>query len=139
MEDIRWIQRFKSFSKALGKLTDAIHLSEQRELSELEKQGMIQAFEFTHELSWKTLKDFLEEKGNKGLYGSKDVIRLSFQLGLIENGEIWMNMIKSRNQISHTYDEEVSNKIIELIINDYYDAFRTLESSFLSQINNKED
>ena len=139
MEDIRWIQRFNSFSKALGKLTDAIHLSEQRELSELEKQGMIQAFEFTHELSWKTLKDFLEEKGNKDLYGSKDVIRLAFQLGLIDNGEIWMNMIKSRNQASHTYDEEVSNRIIQLIISEYYDAFKSLESFFLSQINTEQD
>ncbi|MEA1884793.1 MAG: nucleotidyltransferase substrate binding protein [Thermotogota bacterium] len=139
MEDVRWIQRLNSFSKALRKLTDAVHLSEQRELSELEKQGMIQTFEFTHELSWKMLKDFLEEKGNKGLYGSKDVIRLSFQLGLIENGEIWMNMIKSRNQTSHTYDEEVSNKIIELIISDYYDAFKNLESFFLSQINREVD
>jgi len=139
MEDIRWVQRFNSFSRALGKLTDAIRLSEHRELSELEKQGMIQTFEFTHELSWKTLKDFLEEKGNKGLYGSKDVIRLSFQLGIINDGEIWMNMIKSRNQTSHTYDEEVSNKIIELIINDYYDAFGALKSFFLNETKREAD
>jgi nucleotidyltransferase substrate binding protein (TIGR01987 family) len=58
---------------------------------------VIQAFEFTHELAWNTLKDFLESCGEAGIYGSKDATRKSFAAGLIEDGETWMDMIQSRN------------------------------------------
>lgn len=76
---------------------------QERELSVLEEQGLIQSFEYTHELAWKTLKDFLIDRGNEGIYGSKDAVRASFQTGLIEEGEIWMDMIGSRNDTYHTY------------------------------------
>jgi hypothetical protein len=65
--DIRWKQRFSNFQFALKNLSDAISLSKERELSKLETQGLIQSFEFTHELSWKVLKDFLENQGWKGI------------------------------------------------------------------------
>lgn len=125
-QDIRWIQRFVSFSKAFKQLEDAVILSKDRFLSKLEEQGMIQAFEYTHELAWKTMKDFLEDKGNNGLFGSKDVTRAAFKLGLIENGEIWMDMIKSRNQTSHTYNEEIAVEIVNDIINHYFNTFMLL-------------
>jgi len=69
-QDVRWIQRFTHFVKALSQLKEAVELAQQRPLSRLEAQGMIQAFEFTHELAWNTLKDFLEDRGVQGLYGS---------------------------------------------------------------------
>lgn len=125
-QDIRWIQRFASFSKAFNQLEDAVSLSKERQLSKLEEQGMIQAFEYTHELAWKTLKDFLEEKGNDSLYGSKDVTRAAFKLGLIDNGDVWMDMIKSRNQTSHTYNEGNAVEIVNAVINNYFKNFKLL-------------
>ncbi len=122
-EDIRWIQRFDNYQKALKRLNEAVLLTKKRPLSDLEKQGFIQAFEFTHELAWKTLKDFLLEKGNKEIYGSKDAVREAFGYGLIKDGEIWMEMISSRNKTSHTYNEETAEMIVQAIISSYFDAF----------------
>jgi nucleotidyltransferase substrate binding protein (TIGR01987 family) len=119
-QDIRWIQRFNHFVKALLQLKEAIELAQQRPLSRLEAQGMIQAFEFTHELAWNTMKDFLENRGVQGLYGSKDVSRTAFKAGLIENGEAWMDMIQSRNLTTHTYDEATATQIISAIRSTYF-------------------
>jgi nucleotidyltransferase substrate binding protein (TIGR01987 family) len=116
-KDIRWVQRFNHFTKALKQLRDAVTLAQERPLSQLEKQGLIQAFEFTHELAWNTLKDFLEESGVQNLYGSRDATREAFKTGLIKNGEVWMNMIQSRNLTSHTYDETVADEIVSSIQN----------------------
>ncbi|MEQ6120345.1 nucleotidyltransferase substrate binding protein [Reichenbachiella sp. MALMAid0571] len=126
-QDIRWKQRFDSFSKALRQLKDGVDLAESRSLSRLEEQGLIQGFEFTHELAWKTLKDFIESKGNTVLYGSKDVTRKAYQLELIEDGESWMQMIESRNLSSHTYNEETAEKIVSEILTKYYNLFSSLE------------
>ena len=123
-EDIRWIQRFNNFTRAFAQLKAGVQLEEQRPLTRLEEQGLIKAFEFTHELAWNTLKDFLESRGVQNLYGSRDAIREAFKKGLIENGEIWMNM--SRNLSSHTYDEETAEKIILAIRNTYMCEFEAL-------------
>lgn len=125
--DIRWIQRYTNYRKALGQLSDGIELLKVRELTKLEKQGMIQAFEYTHELAWKTLKDFIESRGNVEIYGSKDASREAFRLGLIENGDAWMSMIKSRNLTSHTYDEATTDQIVGLIIGSYFKEFKELD------------
>lgn len=125
-EDVRWIQRFDSFGKALGQLKNGVNLSRERQLSELEKQGLIQAFEFTHELAWNCLKDFLTDRGNKEIYGSKDAVRESFKYGLIHEGQIWMEMIKSRNSSSHTYNKITADEIVEKIITDYTNEFEKL-------------
>ena len=107
--DIRWRQRFQSFRKAFSQLSKAAAIAEERELSELEQQGLIQAFEFTHELAWQTLKDFLQAHGTtKNLYGSKDATREAFAQGLNDDGEEWMEMIESRNETSHAYNEETA-------------------------------
>ena len=87
---------------------------------------MIQAFEFTHELAWNTLKDFLLARGVQNLYGSKDVIRQAFQTGLIVKGEIWMDMINSRNLTSHTYNEAIATKIVAAIRQAYCAEFEEL-------------
>jgi len=125
-EDIRWQQRFSNYQKALSQLTAAVELSTQRELSDLEKQGLIQAFEYTHELAWKTLKDFFAFQGQTEIYGSRDATRTAFRLGLIEDGEGWMDMIKNRNRTSHTYNKETAEEIILAIINNYAELFTTL-------------
>jgi nucleotidyltransferase substrate binding protein (TIGR01987 family) len=125
-QDVRWIQRFSNLKKAFLQLKDAVELHEMRELSNLEKQGLIQAFEYTHELAWKTLKDFLESKGAMGLIGSKDTAREAFKVGIIEDGEAWMSMIISRNETSHTYDEGRVAAITDAITGRYFAAFGAL-------------
>jgi len=137
-QDIRWKQRFSNYQKALTQLQDAVNLSEQRELSNLEKQGLIQAFEYTHELAWKTMKDFLEYKGAiQTIYGSKDATKLAFNSKLISNGQEWMNMIKSRNLTSHTYDEATVEEIVDMILGNYIFQFETFNQTFQNLL--KED
>jgi len=125
-QDVRWIQRYKHFVRAFTQLEQAVALSHSRSLSELEKQGLIQAFENTHELAWNTLKDFLEERGVRKLYGSKDSTREAFKQGLIEAGEIWMDMITSRNLSSHTYNQDLADEIVRKIIERYFAEFKRL-------------
>jgi len=140
--DKRWEQRFSNFRKALKKLTDAIHFIEkdlkdlgkdidnhevEEVMDEIVKEALIQRFEYTHELAWNVMKDFLSEKGLMSLYGSKDSSREAFKTGLIENGNVWMEMIKSRNKTSHTYNEETARDIYSRILNEYYPAFLSFE------------
>jgi len=125
-KDIRWIQRLEHLDKAYGHLREAVELASQRALTRLEEQGLIQAFEFTHELAWNTLKDFLEGKGVQNLYGSKDTTREAFKKGLIVNGDAWMDMIKNRNLTTHTYDEKVAAGIAAAITQVYHAEFEAL-------------
>jgi nucleotidyltransferase substrate binding protein (TIGR01987 family) len=125
-QNIRWVRRWGNYQKALQQLKEAVELKQQRELSNLEKQGMIQAFEYTHELAWKMLSDFLKSRGAAEIYGSRDASRQAFQLGLVEDGELWMKMIQSRNLTSHVYDESIAEEMIRLISDHYYDAFEKL-------------
>ncbi len=125
-QDVRWIQRFNHFIKALLQLKEAVVLAQKRPLSKLEQQGLIQAFESTHELAWNTLKDFLDERGVQNLYGSRDATREAFKTGLIENGEAWMSMIQSRNLTSHTHEEAIAAEIVSAIRATYFAEFETL-------------
>jgi nucleotidyltransferase substrate binding protein (TIGR01987 family) len=130
--DIRWIQRFDNFKRAFARLAQAAALAKQRKLSELEEQGLIQAFEFTHELAWNTFKDFLEARGaTVKIYGSRDATREAFAAGMMENGEAWMKMIEHRNETSHTYNEEIANAIVEAILTRYVAEFEGFQRSFL--------
>lgn len=125
-QDVRWLQRFSNFKKAFAQLEEAVSLPA---YSKLEQQGLIKGFEITYELAWNTLKDLLQEQGYTGILGSKDTFRLSNQVGLITTGDIWMEMVKSRNATSHTYDESTANEITEAIRDNYYFAFSTLIST----------
>ena len=122
-EDIRWIQRFSNYNKALKTLTEAYELNEERTLSKLEKQGLIQAFEYTHELAWKVMQDFFIYQGNNEIRGSRDATRQAFSTGLIEDGDNWMEMIKKINLTSHTYNEATSEEIYNSIINHFHSLF----------------
>jgi nucleotidyltransferase substrate binding protein (TIGR01987 family) len=129
--DARWRQRFHSFRKAFGQLISAVEITRQRELSELERQGLIQAFEFNHELAWKTLKDYLEDRGEVGIHGSKDATRKAFSVGLLDDGDVWMEMIQSRNRSSHTYHEKTAAEIAGQIAGPYFLQFQKFEARFL--------
>ena len=125
-QDIRWLQRFEHFQQALAQLHDAQSLADSRPLTKLEEQGMIQAFEYTFELSWNLLKDFLESRGVRDLYGSHDVIRAAFQRQLLDDGQEWMRMIESRNLTRHTYDESVAQQVLAAIRHHHIRQFDAL-------------
>ena len=129
-EDIRWKQRFGIFQKVFLELEEAVLLSQKRSLSKLENQGLIQGFEYTHELAWNMIKDYLEEQGIFGLIGSKNTIREAFKLGILKEGEIWMNMIQSRNQTSHTYNTTLADQVVSDIIHKYYLQFKEITEEF---------
>ncbi len=141
-QDIRWEQRFANFRKALEKLKQAITFINQKSIDkthvidngkldfvfdEMIKEGLIQRFEYTHELAWNVMKDYSEFQGNPDIGGSRDSTRAAFQLKLIEDGKVWIDMIGSRNKTSHTYNEDIANEIYLKIIEDYYPAFLAFE------------
>jgi len=130
MDDIRWKQRFSNFLRAYGYLSGAVELSRTRELTKLEQQGLIQAFEFTHELAWNVLKDYLDEKGITGLIGSKDATRNAFKNGLIEDGDSWMKMIEARNLSSHSYNNEIAQSVADDILARFFPAFALMSAKF---------
>ena len=128
--DLRWRQRFDNFERALQVLERGVDLARQRPLSELEQQGLIQAFEFSHELAWNLLKDDLHDQGIAGIIGSRDATRLAFQNGLILDGEGWMAMIKARNQSSHTYNLEQAKAIARDVVDRYLPLLSALRERF---------
>ncbi len=122
--DIRWQQRFSNYTKAYNSLSEFIATGE---LNKFEKQGLIHVFEYTYELAWKTLKDFLEYDGYKNIGGPKSVIKTAFKVGIIDNGEAWADMHLKRNLTSHTYNEKTAIEIVFYIKNTYYQLFRELK------------
>lgn len=121
--DIRWKQRLSNFRRALRTLEDAVTLADSRPLSDLERQGLIQAFEFTHELAWNVMKDWFEYQGTTSITGSRDATREAFARGLIVHGEIWMEMIRSRTKSTHTFNLDTAKEIAELILSAYFPEF----------------
>jgi nucleotidyltransferase substrate binding protein (TIGR01987 family) len=127
--DGRWKQRFENFQKALAQLDEADGLSRQRPLSRLENQGLIQAFEFTYELAWNTLRDFLTFQGVAGLIGSRDTAREAFKRQLISDDEGWMMMLNDRNRSSHTYNQKTADDIVEHIHGRYVTLFQQVSAT----------
>jgi nucleotidyltransferase substrate binding protein (TIGR01987 family) len=110
-----------------------MELKAQRPLTELEQQGLIQGFEFTHELAWNVLKDYLEMEGIQDLVGSRSTAREAFKRGLVRDGEVWMDMIEKRNLSSHTYNQAVANTLVAAVAERYYSAFCELKKRFANE------
>ena len=119
-QDIRWKQRFQNFEKAFLFLKKAI---EYKKLDDLQAAGLIQSFEFTFELAWKTLKDYLEEMGIP-LKFPREVIKHAFQTDLIKDGHLWLEMLEKRNELTHTYDEVQTKAAVDKIRNLYFPAIQ---------------
>jgi len=115
--ETRWRQRYANFQKALAQLEIAVDIDE---YNDLEREGMIQRFEYTIELGWKTLQDLLAAKGYEEVKGPKPVIKQAFQDGYIIDGDAWLEMWDSRTKANHTYDEETAIEIADKIKNEYY-------------------
>ena len=148
-QDIRWKQRFSNYIKALNKLSEAVNYintsfdnedveDENRILDEIVKEGLIQRFEYTHELAWNVMKDYLTYQGNPNVGGSRDTTREAFQLQLFSDGHVWMDMISSRNKTSHTYNEETADEIYSKILNEYYPAFLEFHKNMEAKRNDEQ-
>lgn len=124
--DIRWEQRLANFESALKQLAEDVKTAKQRKLSRLERQGLIQSFEFTHELAWNVLKDYFQYQGNPEIRGSRDATREAFRFNLIDDGNAWMDMIQSRNLSSHTYNEDIAIEIADKTVEVYFELFQKL-------------
>lgn len=136
----RFEQRFKDFENALEKLNEAVKVNVD-ELNEEKKQiiidGILHRFEFTFELAWKTMKDYLEYNGITEKNGSpRENIQLAFKQGIIEDGEKWIEIMLSRNELSHLYDEATSRKIYKSIKNEYINEFIKLKNNLQQELQN---
>lgn len=132
-ENIRWKQRFSNYQKAYGQLRQA--LAEYDDSApNIVKEGILQRFEFTHELAWNTLRNYLEYEGHQNITGSRSATRLAFNLGLITNGQIWMDMIESRNRTVHAYDEKLLEQEYRKVRDSYADCFEQLLHEMRSRL-----
>ena len=120
-KEIRWKQRFVNLAKAFDRLKRGVAIAIP---SDIEKQGIIQSFEFTFELSWKTLKDYLESRSVLVSF-PRDVIKEAFGHELISGGP-WMEMLEDRNLLAHSYDEENAQRAYLKIRNEYYPEIKKL-------------
>lgn len=117
----RWEQKLESYSKALRRLAEIVNCANSRELSDFEKDGLVQRFEFTHEMAWKLMMSFCRyQSPEMELYGSKDSTRWAFSHDLIADGDTWMQMIQSRNSTSHNYDGVVADQVVQRVVKDYF-------------------
>ena len=138
-KDIRWIQRFNNYRNALARLGAAIRLNEERPLSDLEEQGLIQGFEFTYDLAWKTLQDLLRHHNRPNDNGGPAIIiKQALADGFIKDEEGWKELKKSRELTSHTYDDEMADEIATKIIEVFYGLFIQLETLLQLEILNQE-
>ena len=128
----RWVYRFDNYTRALTLLREAVEAQQARHLSDLEKQGLIQRFDFTCELAWKLLKDYLEHTAVRlETVTPAAVVKEAFAARLIENGDLWMQSLAARNRTSHIYDLKAFEKILAEIAHDYLPLFEALQRKLL--------
>ena len=131
-QDIRWVQRFENYKMVFSKLEYLVELATERELNEIEREALIQRFEYTQELAWKVIKDFYENIGEVGIQGSRDAFKLAFERGLVrdeDDGKILLETIISRNEASHTYNEKIAQKVYLDITQKYHNVFSKLKNA----------
>jgi nucleotidyltransferase substrate binding protein (TIGR01987 family) len=139
VKNLRWAQRFSNYKRALERLSKLVQLEKkQGELSEVEQEALIQRFEYTHELAWKVLKDFLLHRFGISAKGPKDSAKEAFAAGVIENGETWLDMIEKRNLTVHTYNEDVALQVVEAVLKDYFPLFAALEIRLAVELSNED-
>ena len=137
-QTIRWQQRFNNYRKALVKLAQAVELlsgqvNREEAGDELLQEGLIQRFEYTHELAWKVMKDYAEYQGYTDVRGSRDAIRKALEMGLVDDRR-WMETIENRNLTVHNYDNEIASEIYAHIMQVYYPLFMSFEQKMQSLV-----
>lgn len=127
----RFEQRRADYFNALERLKEAVKQGD----SDIIIDGILHRFEFTFELAWKTVKDYLEYLGITNKIGSpREIIQTGYKQGIIEDGESWIKMMLSRNSLSHIYDEKTSREIYEYIVSEYIDLFENLKKKLNEEI-----
>ena len=133
-KDIRWIQRFQNFDRAFLLLRSALEERGLEQMSELEKEGLIQRFEYSYELAWKTMKDYLEEQGTIiNPVTPRNVIKEAFSAQIIADGQVWVDMMLHRNLLAHTYDFSKFKEVLDAVVRRYLDAQEQLHEWFLTR------
>ena len=133
-KDIRWIQRFQNFDRAFLLLRSALEERGLEQMSELEKEGLIQRFEYSYELAWKTMKDYLEEQGTIiNPVTPRNVIKEAFSAQIIADGQVWVDMMLHRNLLAHTYDFSKVKEVLDAVVERYLDAQEQLHEWFLTR------
>ena len=136
-KDIRWIQRFQNFDRAFLLLRSALEERGLEQMSELEKEGLIQRFEYSYysyELAWKTMKDYLEEQGTIiNPATPRNVIKEAFSAQIIADGQVWVDMMLPRNLLAHTYDFSKFKEVLDAVVERYLDAQEQLHEWFLTR------
>jgi len=130
LKDIRWKQRFENLKRSYLLLERTISI---KDPSEAERGGLIQFFETTFELTWKTIKDYLESEGIDAKT-PRETLKQAFKIGLLEDGETWMKMLGDRNLMSHTYDEAESKKIEQKIRVEYFPQIKAIYETLKAKV-----
>ncbi|MBU5468313.1 nucleotidyltransferase substrate binding protein [Virgibacillus sp. MSJ-26] len=128
-KDVRWRQRFENFDRSFNLLNK--YANDKIE-TELERAGLIQFFEMSFELSWKVLKGYLEAEGFV-VKSPRESIKQAFQIGLIEDGHLWLDALSKRNLTARTYDEELAKKFVEEIREDFVPMLKVLYDKLLEE------
>ncbi|PSN13690.1 nucleotidyltransferase [filamentous cyanobacterium CCT1] len=136
--NLRWVQRFQNFDDALKTFSRVFERYQATPNDEVIQIALIQAFEFTFEIAWKTMKDFLEYEGYSGAGNSKQTVRVAFQAGLIANAEGWMAAIARRNMTSHVYNAVVLQETIDFIRDEFKPLVQALYNKLSDQLNSKQ-
>lgn len=135
IEKPRWQYRFDNFKRAYILLREAIEETNERALSQLEKEGIIQRFEYTIELSWKTMKDYLEFQNVVfDQVTPRAIIKEAFSAKLIDNGQVWMDALDARNKMSHTYDFKQFEAVIAHIKQSYLAVIEALYFKLVEEL-----
>lgn len=134
MADIRWKQRFQNFDRAFVLLRSAMEERPLEQFSDLEQEGIIQRFEYSYELAWKTLKDYLQENGVIiAPITPRNVIKEAFAAGMIDNGQVWIDMMLHRNLLAHTYDFSKFKEVLKAIDDYYLAEFISIHDWFINK------
>lgn len=127
--DIRWKQRFSNFTKAHLRLLEAATANKKDPSNTLIQMALIQSFEFTYELGWKVMKDYLKHNGVEATL-PREVIKAAFQYGILEDGQAWIDMMEDRNLMAHTYDDAKAELAIQHICQKYLKSITQVYTYF---------
>ena len=133
MQDIRWKQRFENLQSAYQRLQHAIQVNEQTPNNDLIQMALIKAFEMTFELSWKTMKDYLNYNGID-VKLPREVIKQAFANDIITDGQLWIDMLEDHNLMAHTYDEARAIKAVNHICQRYIAGLDELHQYLLARL-----
>lgn len=130
----RWVQRFENLEKSVQNLEDTRDCIKREGINKIYTMALIQAYEIVFELSWKTLKDYLEYNGIT-TDTPRETIKEAFARNIISDGQVWIEMMEARNKTSHTCKEEFATELCNDILNTYIPKINILTEFLKGKIN----